>query len=93
MWMVFGVTGIGMIAANGYLMNRYTSSSQNAEEIKSATTWVTVINLLLTLILGAFAYMNMASDPSFGRGYIIFMIHVSLLISIIALSVGVLSKV
>ena len=91
--MAFGITGFGMIAANAYLMNKYTSSSQNAEEIKSATTTVTVINLLLTLILGAFAYMTMSNDPSFGRGYIMFMIHMSLLLSMIALSVGVLSKV
>jgi hypothetical protein len=37
--------------------------------------------------------MTMSNDPSFGRGYIMFMIHMSLLLSMIALSVGVLSKV
>jgi hypothetical protein len=86
------VFAVAVIGINGYLMNKYMSESQNAEEIKKATTWVTVVNSVFILFLAGFAYFNSIANPSFERLYFMITTHAGLLLGSIALSVSVLTK-
>jgi hypothetical protein len=86
------VIGIAMITINGILMNSFVSESQNAADVKYKITWVMITNAVMTLILGAIAYINMNSNPAFAQGYMMFMVHLALLLGIVAMSVSVLTK-
>ena len=81
-----------VIGINGYLMNRYISESQNAEEIKKATTWVTIVNSVFIAFLAGFAYFNSLGNPNFEKMYMMIVTHAGLLLGSIALSVSVLTK-
>jgi uncharacterized membrane protein YidH (DUF202 family) len=86
------VVGVAMVTINGILMNSYVSETQNAAQVKYTITWVMITNAVMTLILGAIAYINMSSNPAFTQGYMMIMVHMAILLAIVALSVSVLTK-
>jgi cytochrome bd-type quinol oxidase subunit 2 len=86
------IVALIMIGVNGYVMNTYTTSGQNAESLASATKTFMIANLILTLLLGFFAYVQGNQNPGFMRTYMIIIIHVALLISITAMSVALITK-
>ncbi len=86
------VFAIITIAINMYLMSKYTAESQNSTELKSATTWVTIVNAIFTLVLAAFASYYINANPSFGQTYFIIIAHLSLFLATTAMGVAVLTK-
>ncbi len=86
------VIGVTMITINGILMNSFVSESQNAADVKYKITWVMITNAVMTLILGAIAYISINNNPAFAQGYMMIMVHLALLLGIVALSVSILTK-
>lgn len=89
---LLSVFAVAVIGINGYLMSNYMSQSQNAEEIKKATTWVTIVNSVFIAFLAGFAYFNSIGNPNFEKMYMMIVTHAGLLLGSIALSVSVLTK-
>ncbi len=64
-----------------------SGSSDARASMASAITNVTIINSVLMLVLAGTAYFYVATEPMAERPYIMIMLHVSLLLSIISVSI------
>jgi hypothetical protein len=90
--LMVGVFAIVVIIINFYLMSQYVSKSQDAEQLKTSTTWITIVNAVFTFVLGAFAYVYINANPAFGQTYFIVIAHLALLLGTSAMGVSLLTK-
>ena len=70
-----------------------TSSSEHSADMAQAITNVTVINLVLVLVLAGAGYFYTQQYPTAKQAYIMFMLHLNLLLSITSVSVAALYSV
>lgn len=86
------IFAVVVMAINMFLMSKYTAESQNASELKTATTWVTIVNAIFTFVLAAFASYYINANPAFGQTYFIIIAHLALFLAVTAMGVAVLTK-
>jgi uncharacterized membrane protein len=70
-----------------------TGKNDHKADMTQAITNVTVVNLVLILILAGTGYFYTGQYPTAREPYIMFMLHFSLLLSIISVSVASLFSV
>ena len=70
-----------------------TGNNDHKADMTQAITNVTVVNLVLILVLAGTGYFYTAQYPTAREPYIMFMLHFSLLLSIISVSVASLFSV
>ena len=80
--MIFTMVTVGKAAASSDVKN----------DMIKAITNVTIVNTMLMLVLGGTAYFYLDTNTLAERPYIIFMLHLSLLISIISVSISSLQQ-
>ena len=88
---VFAFLVLGFLASIIYTMYSIGTAAANNDsnkEIISAISSITVVNTILMIIWGGLAFFYITSDPRLERPYIILMLHVSLLISMISISIS-----
>jgi cell division protein FtsW (lipid II flippase) len=76
-----------LLGVSMYMMSA-TSSKDNSNAVKSQIRTMILANFFLVVILGAMMYYYVNSDPAFFKPYMMFMIHVNLLLSLTAVSVS-----
>ena len=93
-WMWFSILAFcgGLIFTLIQVFNA-TSSGDHAVEMGSAITSVTAVNLVLICILAGTGYLYTQQNPTTTEYYMMFMIHLSLLLSVISVSVAALNSV
>ena len=69
-----------------------TGTSANTEDMKKAIGTVLTVNMVMTLLLGGIAIAYITSNPTAERPYILVVLHLSLLLSIVSVSVSSLQK-
>jgi hypothetical protein len=62
--------------------------SDKSDDVQKQIRIMFIINFFLIVILGAMMYYYVNSDPAFFKPYMMFMIHVNLLLSLTAVSVS-----
>lgn len=82
---------IGMIYTM-VTVSKAAASSDTKKDMTNAITNVTIVNILLILILAGTAFFYLNSNIGAERIYVIVMLHVSLLLSIISVSVSSLQQ-
>ena len=70
-----------------------SASGDHSADMTQAITNVTVVNLILVLILGGTGYFYTQQYPTAREPYIMAMLHLSLLLSVISVSVASLFSV
>lgn len=80
--MIYTIVTVGNASANG--------DSKN--ELKNAIMHVSIINTLLIMVLAGLSYVYVSANTTAERPYVLFMVHASLLISIISVSVSSLQQ-
>jgi hypothetical protein len=73
-------------------VGKAAASSDVKKDMTNAITNVTIVNTMLMLVLAGTAYFYLAENLSAERHYVIFMLHLSLLISIISVSISSLQQ-
>ena len=69
-----------------------SASSDIKKNMVGAITNVTIINSVLIMVLGGTAYFYLDSNLTAERPYMILMLHISLLLSVISVSMVALQK-
>jgi uncharacterized membrane protein (DUF441 family) len=69
-----------------------SSSGDSKNDIKNAIMTVAIVNGILIAVLAGLSYIYVSANTTAERPYILFMVHASLLISIISVSVSCLQK-
>jgi hypothetical protein len=69
-----------------------SASSDAKNEIKNAIMTVAIVNGILIAVLAGLSYIYVSANTTAERPYVLFMVHTSLLISIISVSVSCLQK-
>lgn len=75
-----------------YAISAASASSDIKRNMVGAITNVTIINSMLIMVLGGTAYFYLDSNLTAERPYMILMLHISLLLSIISVSMVALQK-
>ena len=73
-------------------VGKAAASSDVKKDMSNAITNVTVVNTMLMLVLAGTAYFYLDANLASERSYILFMLHLSLLISIISVSISSLQQ-
>ncbi len=81
-----------VIGVNFYSFSLSTSLSQNADQLKTHMTWITIVNGIFTLFLAMFAYYYISANPSYGSTYFMLISHIALLLSTSALGISVITR-
>ena len=68
------------------------ASSDSKNEMKNAIMTVSIVNGILIAVLAGLSYIYVSANTTAERPYILFMVHASLLISIISVSISSLQK-
>jgi cell division protein FtsW (lipid II flippase) len=76
-----------LLGVSMYMMSS-GGKSDKSDHIKNQIRTMFIINFFLIVILGAMMYYYVNSDPAFFKPYMMFMIHVNLLLSLTAVSVS-----
>lgn len=92
-WIVL-VIFLGSIIYNIVAVAQASGSSDAKNDMIKAITNVTIVNTILMLVMGGTAFVYISNDEAGGtfRNYMMFMVHVSLLISIISVSISSLQQ-
>ena len=69
-----------------------SSNSDSKNDMKNAIMHVSIINTLLIMVLAGLSYVYVSANTTAERPYVLFMVHASLLISIISVSVSSLQQ-
>jgi hypothetical protein len=85
------ITFIGGLIFTFTKISSLTSPKDNPD-FNAAVSTVSIVNAVLIMILGGAAYFYMAVDDSVERPYITVMLHFSLLLSLMAVSISVIQK-
>ena len=73
-------------------ISKATASSDVKNEVSKAIMNVTIVNSVLMLVLAGTAYFYLDTNLTAERSYILFMLHLSLLMSIISVSISSLQQ-
>ena len=92
MWMTIAAF-LGGILYTITTVFKSTGNNDNKGDMTQAITNVTVVNLVLVLILAGTGYFYTEQYPTAREPYIMFMLHFSLLLSIVSVSVASLFSV
>lgn len=65
-----------------------STSSDVKSDMKNAIMSVTIVNTLLIMVLAGLSYVYVSANTTAERPYVLFMVHASLLISIISVSIS-----
>jgi hypothetical protein len=85
---------LGGIVYTMVAVSQATGSSDVKNDMAAAITNVTIVNTILMLVLAGTAYYYVTSQgATTERLYVIFMLHVTLLISLVSVSVSCLQHV
>ena len=93
-WFMYGMIFlfIGTLIYSIVVVGYATSNSDNKTQMTKAMTSVTIVNSILILVLGGTAYFYVQAEPDALRPYVIVMLHLSLLLSVISISISTLLK-
>jgi hypothetical protein len=85
---------LGGIVYTMVAVSQATGSSDVKNDMAAAITNVTIVNTILMLVLAGTAYYYVTSQgATTERLYVIFMLHVTLLISLVSVSVSCLQHI
>ena len=73
-------------------VSKAAASSDVKKDMTNAITNVTIVNTMLMLVLAGTAYFYLDSNLTAERPYVLIMLHLSLLISIISVSISSLQQ-
>lgn len=73
-------------------VSQAAGSSDSKRDMQKAITNVTIVNTILMIVMAGTAYLYLDADPNAQRPYIILMVHVSLLLSVISVSISSLQQ-
>jgi len=79
---------LGSIGYTMYRIGTVAANNDSNKDIISAITTITVVNSILMVIWGILAFFYITSDPRLERPYVIVMLHISLLISMMSISIS-----
>ena len=71
-----------------YAISTAVVNNDSNKEIISAITTITIVNSILMLVWGSLAFFYISADPRLERPYVIIMLHISLLISMMSISIS-----
>jgi hypothetical protein len=92
LWLVIGLFFAGLIYSTTAVFKAVGNSDYTAD-MSQAITYVTVVNLVMILVLAGTAYFYTSQYTTARDPYIMFMVHLSLLLSVISVSVSTLYSV
>jgi hypothetical protein len=92
LWPVLGLFFVGLIFSMSAVFKAAANGDYTAD-MSQAITYVTVVNLVLILVLAGTAYFYTGQYTNTREPYIMFMLHLSLLLSVISVSVSSLYSV
>ncbi len=81
------------VATNFWAVGAAVGSPQNLKQIKDAVITTAVVNVVLTIVLGFLSTAYIASNPTAERPYVLFMLHATFLLSLIAVSISSIQKI
>ena len=84
---IFIVAGITMI----YISNKI-GSSDTKKDVAEAIKTITIANVILISLLGIVSYIYVNNNPIIRPNYTLIMIHLSLLLSLTAVSISSIEK-
>jgi len=92
MWLSIGIFLAGLIYSTGAIF-KATASGDSQASMTQAITNVTLVNFVLVMVLAGTGYFYTVQEPTAREPYIMFMLHLGLLLSVISVSVASLSSV
>ena len=91
--MVFGALAfVGAMIYIFIVVGKVAGGNDNAADMVSAIYNVTVVNAILILVLAGTAYFYVAAEPLAERPYVMILLHASLLLSMISVSVSAIQQ-
>lgn len=91
MWV--GLLGfLGAVIYTLVVVGQASGSNDSKKEISQAIFHVVIVNIVLLVVLAGTAYFYVAAEPLAERPYIMIMLHVSLLISLVSVSISSLHQ-
>lgn len=91
MWACVLLFSVGMLTTI-ITVGTVSSSGDAKNEIKNAIMTVSIVNGIMVAVLAGLSYIYVSANTTAERPYVLFMVHASLLISIISVSVSCLQK-
>ena len=79
---------LGSIGFTMWKIGTVAANNDSNKEIISAITTITIVNSILMTLWGILAFFYITSDPRLERPYVIIMLHISLLISMMSISIS-----
>ena len=92
MWLTIAIFFGGLIYTISSVF-KASSGGDHSADMAQAITNVTVVNIMLILVLGVTGYFYTQQYPTAREPYIMAMLHLSLLLSVISVSVASLFSV
>ena len=92
LWLVLGLFFIGLIYSTTAVF-KAAGNGDYTSDMSQAITYVTVVNTVLVLVLAGTAYFYTGQYTNAREPYIMAMLHLSLLLSVISVSVSSLYSV
>lgn len=78
---------VAALVATFVIIGMNAGSNDNKAEVAAAIRTVSIANAALILLLGFITYTYVRSNPMVLQPYLLFMIHVNLLLSLVAVSI------
>jgi len=91
LWACVLLFSVGMLTTI-ITVGTVSSSGDAKNDIKNAIMTVSIVNGILVAVLAGLSYIYVSANTTAERPYVLFMVHASLLISIISVSVSCLQK-
>lgn len=91
LWACVLLFSVGMLTTI-ITVGTVSSSGDAKNEIKNAIMTVSIVNGIMVAVLAGLSYIYVSANTTAERPYVLFMVHASLLISIISVSVSCLQK-
>lgn len=85
MWVLL-IAFLATLVMNYVMIGKATGNSESQKETANAITTITVMNGILTAVLGVAAFVYANQRQAFERPYLMIVVHVALLLSIISMS-------
>lgn len=79
---------LGAVIYTFVIVGQFASGDDSKKEVAKSIGNILIINFILVLVLAGTAYFYVAAEPLAERPYIMIMLHASLLISIMSVSIS-----
>jgi hypothetical protein len=92
---IFGVVMFlffGSVIATLTIISMVAARNKNAPPIVTSILTVTIVDAVMIAILAGISFLYVAGNPALERSYVLIVLHVSLLISIISVSVSTVQQ-